>query len=244
MRRQFSTGIQIKKDAPALFTISAGLLAGFIHVLIGPDHLAALAPMAADQRHRAWITGFRWGIGHSTGVLLVGMLVLIFREIIPVNLISTYSERVVGVVLIAIGIWALRKTMNQHVHTHPHSHDGKDHVHIHMHTSVPKHRHTHAALAVGALHGLAGSSHIFGILPALHGHRIWHGSVLKPYWEIVNAFLFKYLVFIQRLYDHMRRCCYINRWILVDGVMNPNDSITCWHFTGFFQFCAGAQNLI
>ena len=86
---------------------------------------------------------------------------------IPVDLISTYSERVVGVVLIAIGIWALRKTMNQHVHTHPHSHDGKDHVHIHIHTSVPKHRHTHAALAVGALHGLAGSSHIFGILPAL-----------------------------------------------------------------------------
>ena len=167
MRRHFSTSIQIKKDSPALFTISAGLLAGFIHVLIGPDHLAALAPMAADQRHRAWITGFRWGIGHSSGVLLIGILVLIFREIVPVNLISTYSERVVGVVLIAIGIWALRKTMNQHVHTHPHSHDGKDHVHIHMHTSVPKHRHTHAALAVGALHGLARSSHIFGILPAL-----------------------------------------------------------------------------
>ena len=150
-----------------MFTIAAGFLAGFIHVLIGPDHLAAIAPMAADRRHRAWVAGFRWGIGHTTGVLLIGVLVLIFREMLPIDLISTYSERVVGIVLIAIGIWALHKALKHRIHTHHHTHDNRDHVHVHVHTAANTHRHTHAALAVGTLHGLAGSSHILGILPAL-----------------------------------------------------------------------------
>ncbi len=50
----------------------AGLVAGFVHVLSGPDHLAAIAPYAVDSRSRAWRTGVRWGLGHTAGVLCVG----------------------------------------------------------------------------------------------------------------------------------------------------------------------------
>jgi sulfite exporter TauE/SafE len=152
-----------------LITLLAGFFAGFIHVLIGPDHLAALAPLATKNRqnNKSWLTGLRWGIGHTSGVLLIGALVLIFREIIPIDLVSTYSERVVGLVLVAIGIWALRKSGKEQIHTHQHSHNGTDHDHIHVHTTPSIHKHTHAALAVGTLHGLAGSSHILGIIPAL-----------------------------------------------------------------------------
>jgi hypothetical protein len=32
----------------------AGTLAGFVHVLSGPDHLAALAPLASDGDRRPW----------------------------------------------------------------------------------------------------------------------------------------------------------------------------------------------
>ena len=51
----------------------AGLTAGLIHVLSGPDHLAAVAPLAND-RSRAWRTGFLWGLGHSGGVFAVALL--------------------------------------------------------------------------------------------------------------------------------------------------------------------------
>ena len=54
----------------------AGFLAGFVHVLSGPDHLAAIAPYAVDGKSRAWRTGVRWGLGHAAGVLGVGLLVL------------------------------------------------------------------------------------------------------------------------------------------------------------------------
>ena len=41
----------------------AGLLAGFIHVLSGPDHLAAIAPYAVEGRTRAWKIGRTLGNG-------------------------------------------------------------------------------------------------------------------------------------------------------------------------------------
>ena len=34
--------------------VLAGLMAGFVHVLSGPDHLAAIAPYAVDGKSRAW----------------------------------------------------------------------------------------------------------------------------------------------------------------------------------------------
>ena len=47
----------------------SGLFAGFVHVVSGPDHLAAIAPYALDAKARAWRAGVRWGFGHSAGVL-------------------------------------------------------------------------------------------------------------------------------------------------------------------------------
>lgn len=150
----------------------AGFAAGAIHVLTGPDHLAAISPLAVDSKKSTWLIGLRWGIGHTTGVGLIGLLALVGRELIPVDLISSYSERLVGIILIAIGIWGIRKALSKKIHTHHHTHDGSEHVHVHAHgledhASETAHRHTHAALAVGIVHGLAGSSHFLGILPAL-----------------------------------------------------------------------------
>lgn len=152
-----------------------GFVAGLIHVLSGPDHLAAVAPLAVEGKRRAWATGFRWGLGHASGVVLVGVLSLLLRDVLPVDLISSWSERLVGVVLIGIGLWGFRQAFYQHLHTHEHSHGGQPHRHAHLHgpetahpeTAPATHTHTHAAFAVGTLHGLAGSSHFLGVLPAL-----------------------------------------------------------------------------
>ena len=159
-----------------MIALLSGLVAGLGHVLSGPDHLAAVAPLAVESRCEAWKAGLRWGFGHTSGVLVVGVLALALRDVVPVDLISGWSERMVGVVLIGIGIWGFRSALHRRVHVHHHQHDGRDHMHIHVHgaqsahaphESDQPHVHTHAAFAVGTLHGLAGSSHFLGILPAL-----------------------------------------------------------------------------
>ena len=135
-----------------MMLVLAGFFAGFIHVLSGPDHLAAIAPYAVDGKNRAWRTGTRWGLGHAAGALSVGILVLVLRDALPIDALSAWSERLVGLTLIGIGTWGVRAALIRT--TQP----------LHAHRS---HVHGHAALAVGSLHGLAGSAHLFGILPAL-----------------------------------------------------------------------------
>lgn len=150
-----------------------GLTAGAVHVWLGPDHLAAIAPLAVRRPNRAWLPGARWGLGHSAGVAVVGLLSLWLRDLIPVELLSTWGERLVGVLLLGIGVWAMRAALKHNVHAHEHEHDGERHLHIHTHShghqpaQPSPHRHTHAAFGIGTLHGLAGSSHFLGVLPAL-----------------------------------------------------------------------------
>ena len=150
-----------------------GLVAGAVHVWTGPDHLAAVAPLAMRRPRAAWLPGARWGLGHSAGVALVGLLLLALKDILPVDWISTWGERLVGVMLFGIGLWALKLALKENVHAHEHEHDGDRHVHIHTHNhghsqeQPDAHRHTHAAFGIGTLHGLAGSSHFLGVLPAL-----------------------------------------------------------------------------
>jgi hypothetical protein len=129
-----------------MFAFFAGLAAGLLHVFSGPDHLAAVAPLAVDGDRRHWRTGLQWGVGHTAGVLLIASLLLFLKEQLPLEAISAYSERIVGVSLIVVGCWGVWKATRAVVK--PHSHAG-------------------ASFVMGTLHGLAGSSHLFGVLPAL-----------------------------------------------------------------------------
>ena len=86
-----------------------------------------------------------------------------------------------GVVLVAVGVWGLVRVARLHVHSHTHTHESASghthtHAHTHVHAATPgeahehrsrKHAHTHSLLGIGALHGLAGTSHLLGIIPAL-----------------------------------------------------------------------------
>jgi hypothetical protein len=159
-----------------LALLIAGTLAGAIHVLAGPDHLLAVAPFAIRARRSAWISGLRWGVGHTLGVLAVGLLAWIFRAALPLERLSGWSEQVVGIVLIGIGLLTIRTALRTRVHVHEHKHDGVRHAHFHVHSAGEQghahgaahaHRHSHAPLGIGALHGVAGGSHFVAILPAL-----------------------------------------------------------------------------
>jgi hypothetical protein len=140
-----------------MFAFFAGLAAGLLHVLSGPDHLAAVAPLAADSDRGQWRTGLQWGIGHTAGVLLIALLLLLIREQLPLDAISAYSERVVGVALMLVGGWGIRSAWVRRRQRATGSAGAGHHGHSHA----------GASFAMGALHGLAGSSHLFGVLPAL-----------------------------------------------------------------------------
>lgn len=135
-----------------------GLLAGLVHALAGPDHLSAVAPLVVEERRSGWSTGLLWGMGHSVGVWGVGLLAVALRGVLPVDRLSSSSERLVGVVLIGVGLWGLRR-----IWLARRQQETREHGHHH----APRGRSSLAALSIGTLHGLAGSSHLLGILPAL-----------------------------------------------------------------------------
>ena len=159
----------------------AALLAAMLHVISGPDHLAAVTPLAIENKHKAWKIGLLWGVGHIFGMLLIGVLFLLFKSQIPLEAISGFSEQLVGIVLVAVGLWAFYRIFKEkQTHNHPHIHQKEVpfvHIHKHKHTNNnPTHDHHHAkkvkrryisSFGIGLIHGFAGVAHFFLLLPIL-----------------------------------------------------------------------------
>ena len=152
-----------------LLTLITGAVAGSVHVLSGPDHLAAVTPMAVAGRERGWLSGWTWGFGHASGVVFVAVLTVLLRDLLPpVEAISTWSERIVGAALIAVGVWAFRRSIRMRPATHVHGAVAHRHIHVQAGPAwLQRLGHAHASFCLGVLHGIAGSSHFFGVLPAL-----------------------------------------------------------------------------
>lgn len=151
-----------------MLTLITGAVAGFFHVLSGPDHLAAVAPLAVEDGRRGWLAGWTWGIGHASGVVVVALLAVLLRDALPIPSLSAWSERIVGAALIGIGIWAFRRSLRIGSAVHAHGANSHDHVHVRSGPAwLRRLGHAHASFCMGILHGIAGSSHFFGVLPAL-----------------------------------------------------------------------------
>lgn len=161
------------------FPLFAGIIAAVLHVISGPDHLAAVTPFAIESKKKAWKVGLFWGIGHLLGILSIGVLFLFFKELIPIEKISEHSEQFVGVILIGLGLWIFLKIFKaekKHKHTHIHAQNNPIiHKHPHKHTAEKVHTHAHpnlkqgniASLSVGFVHGLAGVAHFLLFLPVI-----------------------------------------------------------------------------
>ena len=157
-----------------MFALLSGLAAGTVHVVTGPDHLAAITPIALEDPRRAIGIGTRWGLGHGLGALVLGGIGILARSAVNVEAISAWAELAAGVTLIVVGLWALRRASKIVVHAHEHEHEGELHQHIHVHVADQDHAkaeahraHSHAAFFVGVLHGAAGTGHLLGVLPSL-----------------------------------------------------------------------------
>jgi hypothetical protein len=145
-----------------------GVLLGLRHAF-EPDHLAAVSTLVADRRNpqAGLLVGAVWGLGHSASLLAVGgALTLLERRLTP-SLEQSF-ECLVAVMLVALGLRSLflaaRKGVagparvhvhGQHQHVHPAPAFG--HLHLSRWTFAPR------PLAIGLVHGLAGS----GALTAL-----------------------------------------------------------------------------
>lgn len=162
-----------------IFPLFAGIIAAMLHVISGPDHLAAVTPFAIESKKKAWKIGLFWGIGHLLGMLSIGVLFLVFKELIPIEKISEQSEKFVGIILIILGLWIFFKIFKEdkkHKHIHVHSQTNPIiHEHPHLHTSEKVHNHKHpnlkqgfmASLSFGFVHGLAGVAHFLLFLPVI-----------------------------------------------------------------------------
>lgn len=154
----------------ALLSGLGGLLAGVLHVLSGPDHLAAVLPFALRDRRSALKVGVTWGLGHGVGVLILAVVALVLQSTVHLESFSELAERLVGVVLVLVGAWTIQKSgvFQRHVHSHTHDHGVEHHVHPHPHGTG----HHHSVLGFGLLHGFAGGGHLLSVLPTLALGRV------------------------------------------------------------------------
>ena len=153
-----------------LSILVVGLLLGMQHATEA-DHLAAVATLATRQTSLAQTLrqGLAWGVGHTLTLMAFGGAVLLLGQTISPAL-GQALESAVGVMLFVLGADVLRRLVRDRIHFHMHRHGPSSaHVHAHSHRgegahAESAHRHAHAtrwplrALAVGMMHGLAGSA--------------------------------------------------------------------------------------
>lgn len=166
-------------DASLPGILLLGLLIGLQHAL-EPDHVAAVTSLASGNASRPKIIheAVAWAIGHASMLMLVAAPALIFGFILS-DALAGWLEFIVGIMLVGLGVHVLHRLIRERIHFHAHTHDdGKTHFHAHSHAetlvdsgqswkeahAADPHEHEHKAmvpwraLAVGLMHGLAGSA--------------------------------------------------------------------------------------
>ena len=161
-----SSGDHINLFASSKYAIPMGLSAGIIHVVSGADHLVAMAPSSITNPKSALKNGLSWGLGHSSGIIILSILAIFIRDIIPLETFSSVAEFLVGISLLIIGAIAIRNSRSFGIHSHHHEHNnGISHKHYHYHQNKNLHnKNAHALTGLGLLHGIAGGSHLVPLI--------------------------------------------------------------------------------
>jgi ABC-type nickel/cobalt efflux system permease component RcnA len=176
---------ELSSVASAVFI---GLVIGLRHSTDG-DHVVAVSTMARDYRSvfkGLWV-GVSWGLGHSTPLLLLGILILAVKESLMDFYESTavFFEFGVALMLVFLGLQVFWKMRQGEFHIHEHEHDSQGHKHLHGshgHLNVTESPHSSnrhgpfpelipffrtKSYVIGVVHGLAGSAAVLvGILAA------------------------------------------------------------------------------
>jgi ABC-type nickel/cobalt efflux system permease component RcnA len=152
-----------------LSPLAFGVVLGFQHAF-EPDHLAAMSSLVADKSGVRRLTGHGlvWGLGHLLTLSVVGSLLLFGKMHLEEKVTSTLTLAA-GAMLIALGLNVFYSLWRHRIHFHAHDHAEEERRHFHAHSHKTEaaphlqspHDHDHRSLlrplAVGIMHGLAGS---------------------------------------------------------------------------------------
>jgi ABC-type nickel/cobalt efflux system permease component RcnA len=160
--------------APLAVALVAAFLLGLRHAS-DPDHLVAVTSLVAaddgDTRRAARI-GAWWGIGHGGTLLALGLPLILLKSALP-RWLENGAERAVGVVILLLAVRVLVKWMRGDYRAGAHAtSEPREGSHRHLRRGPGSH-HAHArvrtpgqALAIGTLHGLAGTGAVVLLLIA------------------------------------------------------------------------------
>ncbi|XP_057436680.1 chloroplast protein FOR GROWTH AND FERTILITY 2 [Lotus japonicus] len=146
-----------------------GFFAGCLHTLSGPDHLAALAPLSIGRtRMESAAVGALWGCGHDAGQVIFGLIFLILKDRLHIEIIRTWGTRVVGFTLLVIGAMGIREASEAAAPSVA-LENGEGDVNVYESLDNPKTRKKKigfATFATGIVHGLQPDA-LMMVLPAL-----------------------------------------------------------------------------
>ncbi len=162
--------IEAKLASSIWLGMALGLVVGMRHAL-EPDHLVAISTLVAEEPGslRSARLGMSWGLGHTLTLFIVGSALALVRSGMPEQ-VAHALETLVGVMLIALGLravrssWVLASTGGESMHAHEglvHRHaSSATHVHLGPLALAPR------PLMVGMVHGLAGSGALAALVMA------------------------------------------------------------------------------
>jgi ABC-type nickel/cobalt efflux system permease component RcnA len=207
--------IALFDGAPLVVALVVAFLLGLRHAS-DPDHLVAVTSLvAADDggTRRAARIGAWWGIGHGGALLVIGLPLILLKSELP-GWLETGAERAVGVVIVLLAARVLFKWMRgdyragahaatdprQASHRHLRRGPGRRHTHVHVRTPGQ-------ALAIGTLHGLAGTGAVVLLLIASLPTKLEAAAAL--------------LVFAPMSVVSMALCTGAFAWILTRPALEP-----------------------
>lgn len=189
---------------PLASAVVLGFVLGVQHAT-DPDHLVAVATIVTRERRFAdgALIGALWGLGHMAALALAGAVIVGFSITLRPR-VTTGLELLVAAMLVILGILRLRDAARgmdaveaEHltddhdhggaevVHSHAHAHGGHVHGHPHVHPSrqllaafgAARRRLAARAVAIGAVHGMAGSAAVsllvLATLPTVAGAVVY-----------------------------------------------------------------------
>lgn len=152
--------LRMLHDPLATSTLAVGILLGLRHAL-DADHLAAISTILAGGKSwkRAGLVGLVWGVGHTTALVGVALLVIFLGVRVPPEA-AVWLEFAVGLTIVALGGRLALRASRGRLHVHAHRHGDVTHVHPHEDAATAETHHPLPKLsfAVGLLHGVAGSA--------------------------------------------------------------------------------------
>lgn len=141
-----------------LALLGLGFALGLEHAF-EPDHVVAVTSLISKQKNlkKASSLGAAWGLGHTTTLVIAGLIIITLKVTIPER-IALSLEFLVGIAIVLLGIYVIWDLIKNKKHIHKHDHDDNTHIHFHSHKKGESHDHYHKSFAVGLIHGMAGSA--------------------------------------------------------------------------------------